>query len=301
MQRILVWGAWPSGQGLAHGLATVSLRTGEVQRLWRVRTGNMQGAVWSSTVGRIAFLGNGHLYVISPNGDDLHDLSPAGLIGQAEVAGLTLAPNGKQIAASVHLRCGSRIVVANLSSTAPAQNVSGACSRAGRAARFDDFQPSWSPATGRIAFTRETRVRTDLYEVESSHARPERYRLRGITQPRSPAWSPALSPPVRLAFHSDQGLYLYDPLPSTHSLVRLTATSPIDGSVAWSPDASHIAFASHRGSAATNLTILDLERPFRVVDVSGDYQSVVGQPAWREPTAGSTSPVVARNALLATE
>lgn len=303
MQRILVRGAWPTGQGLAHGLATVSLQTGEVKRLWRgLRTGNMQGAVWSPTVGRIAFLGDGRLYTISPNGSDLQDLSPAGLTGRAEVSGLSLAPGGKQIAASVRLRCGSRIVVANLSSTGPAQNVSGACPRAAaRAARFNDFQPSWSPASGRIAFTRQAGRRTDLYEVEPSNVRPERYRLRGITHPRSPAWSPALSPPLQLAFQSDRGLYLYDPLPSTHSLVRLTAIPPIDGSVAWSPDASRIAFVSHGGTAATNLTILDVQPPFRVIDVLADYQDVVGQPAWRGPTTASTSPAAARNASVAIE
>jgi dipeptidyl aminopeptidase/acylaminoacyl peptidase len=285
MQRILVRAAWPTGQGLDHGLATVSLRTGEVKRLWRaLGTDTLQGAAWSPIVGRIAFLGNGRLYVIAPNGADLQDLSPAGLTGQAEVSGLSLAPDGKQVAASVRLRCGSRIVVANLSSTWPARNVSGDCTRpAARAARFDDFQPSWS-ASGRIAFTRQTGLRTDLYEVDPSNGRPERYHLVGIGHPRSPVWSPASSPPVRLAIHSDNGLYLYDPTPSTGNLLRLTATTPMDGSVVWSPDASRIAFVSHRGTAARNLKIFDVEQPFRVIDVSGDYQDVVGQPAWRDPT-----------------
>lgn len=286
MQRILVRAAWPTGQGLDHGLATVSLRTGEVKRLWRaLGTDTLQGAAWSPIVGRIAFLANGRLYVIGPNGADLQDLSPAGLTGQAEVSGLSLAPDGKQVAASVRLRCGSRIVVANLSSTWPARNVSGDCNRpAARAARFDDFQPSWSGASGRIAFTRQTGVRTDLYEVDPSNGGPERYHLVGIGHPRSPAWSPAWSPPVRLAFHSDHGLYLYDPMGSTGNLLRLTATTPMDGSVVWSPDASRIAFVSHRGTAARNLTIFDVEQPFRVIDVSGAYQDVVGQPAWRDPT-----------------
>jgi Tol biopolymer transport system component len=71
---------------------------------------------------------------------------------------------------------------------------------------------------------------------------------------------------------------------STGNLLRLTATTPMDGSVVWSPDASRLAFVSDRGTAATNLKIFDVEQPFRVIDVSGDYQDVVGQPAWRDPS-----------------
>jgi Tol biopolymer transport system component len=190
-------------------------------------------------------------YVIGPNGADLR-ISPAGLTGQAEVSGLSLAPDGKQVAASVRLRCGSRIVVANLSSSWPARNVSGDCSRpAARAARFDDFQPSWSGVSGRIAFTRQTGVRTDLYEVDPSNGRPERYHLVGMGHPRSRSGA-SDRPPVRLAFHSDDGLYLYDPMRSTGNLLRLTAATPMDGSVVWSPDARRLAFVSDRGTAATN-------------------------------------------------
>ena len=112
---------------------------------------------------------------------------PAGLTGRAEVSGLSLAPGGKQIAASVRLRCGSRIVVANLSST----GYRAECQR-GLSPRRGTRRPVQRLPAVLVTCQRTDRVYPpggaahDLYEVEPSNVRPERYRLRGITHPRSP-------------------------------------------------------------------------------------------------------------------
>ena len=122
-----------------------------------------------------------------------------------------------------------------------------------------DYQPSWSPDGGRIAFASNRNGGNEQIYVMDSNGKNMR-RLTDGDNDWSPAWSPDGQ---RIAFHSkrdEEIAKIYLVAPDGSNLQRLAWDIPSwDIEAAWSPDSQLIAYVSSRENWGSEIYVMDAD------------------------------------------
>jgi CubicO group peptidase (beta-lactamase class C family) len=188
-------------------------------------------ARWSPDGAVIAFSsdrdGDHEIYLMAPDGNDVRQLTRNGVDDWVSA----WSPDGSQIVyvsadGEQHLR----VMAADGTADRP---VVGAVD--------EPWWPTWSPDGMRIAYE----SRGVIYIIPAAGGDPLRLPIPQIRVTRFPAWSPGMD----IAFSSDGDLYAV--ADDGSDLRRLTRTSTVESTSAWSPDGSSLAFElSHWVGAA---------------------------------------------------
>jgi TolB protein len=118
-----------------------------------------------------------------------------------------------------------------------------------------DWQPSWSPAGGQIAFASTPGLDTnnDIYKMRPDGSKRTQLTIDAFDN-EYPNWSPD---GTRIAFNSnradpmlEENFEIYTMRAGGGDVTRLTFNEAGDGLPAWSPNGHRIAFASNRAGSA---------------------------------------------------
>ena len=228
-----------------------------------IATVKSQRAAAETFNGRIAFTTSDNtISTVNADGSDLVQLTPSGGFFDRYP---DWSPDGAKIVfARRTFTVESQIYVMNADGT-------NAIRITNNSAR--DYQPSWSPDGTKIAFVSERDGNTEIYVMNADGSNQTR-----LTNNTEFDWEPAWSPDgSKIAFSSTRdfpgltgnlvsGFEIYVMSADGSNPVRLTNNTKVDAGPKWSPDATRIAFRTHRdgiplvyvmnadGSNQTNIT-----------------------------------------------
>jgi Tol biopolymer transport system component len=203
--------------------------------------------------GRIAYVSNGQLLTITPDGGDAHRIGVADRVG-----GVSWSPDGRRLAFDLadgeEGFCGCDLFVANADGSDVVRLTSDGTSRL----------PAWSPDGSEIAYTSQPSGGTSQIFVMDADGSDAHQVTTGNGFSVRPSWSPDGS---RIAFESvvDRNPDVYVMNADGTGVRRLTSDAAADGTPVWSPDGTEIAFTSSRGPNGVYLMGADGTDPRLVV------------------------------------
>ena len=230
------------------------------------------GCSCQSEVSKIAFTGNGNIFVMNTNGSEVEQLTDSPTPDERP----TWSPDRTKIAFR-RVRGGPRfagsigeIYVMNADGSEQTNLSSNPAIARGYLlsdmVKSDDLQPAWSPDGTKIAFVRtygiQPSINREIYIMNADGSEQTRF-TNNSADDFQPIWSPD---GAKIAFVSDRAGNYEIYVMSAEGGLRLTYRPGTDGQPAWSPDGTQIAFTSERdrnleiyvmnpdGTGQTNLT-----------------------------------------------
>ena len=142
----------------------------------------------------------------------------------------------------------------------------------------DDYDPSWSAVTNKIAFVSARGDGRDIWTMD-----PDGGGLQQLTgkegQEDDPAWSPD---GTKIAFASDRDgtFFIYVMNADGSNIVRLSTGTAVEHDPTWSPDGRFIAFT--RASTPQAIAIVEVATHEEAGAITADGANV-GFAAWQVP------------------
>ena len=205
---------------------------------WLGTVAEPAAAAFPGRNGKIAFVSDGQVWTMKPDGTGRKQLTTNG--GEMPA----WSPDGRRLAFVRSTPTGGSEVFT--------MNADGSRQRNRSKNEFQDFQPDWSP-DGRIVFVSSRTGNGDIYRMNADGSRQKNV-SNNPARDTEPAWSPD---GTKIAFVSrregdDRQLHdeIYTMSPSGANQTNITKHPADDGdrSPTWSPDSKQIAFVSIRSS-----------------------------------------------------
>ncbi len=211
---------------------------------------------------KIAFVNDGDIYLVNPDGSDQTRLTDSG--GSEPV----WSPDGNMIAFTSHQAGTSNISTIATGGGSPSQLT---------ANQGVNIYPAWSPDGSKIAFTSDEDSNYDIW-VMNADGSDQVPLTTGSASNQRPDWSPDGS---RIVFESDRDgiVEIYVMQADGGGQTRLTTSSADNQLPVWSPDGSKIVFVSNRdGNWEIYLMNADGSGQTRLTASVGDNQLPVWSP-----------------------